>query len=648
MNLHSTKFVCNYIKQITISIIITQQILHCQTFSTNQSNWDTLFNTSITLQNGSKSNFKHVSFSGEEIHAIRKQFDGINEDFNALQDIFSFTYPECNLRIIRSLDVRPKCTISKTKLTNLKNEVENLYSHSSNYNRNLCTQQNLNDTENCNELIKIIQCGFLHFKQGFEIAIKLKNSSIDEIMKWKNAYHSLSDKYIKQSESLKQALSQENQLKLDKLQTDIQNLGKILNIAMERFQTATFNLCVSEIKLGEIQEAIQNFKDLKSISISLIINKCYNFQNVNDELKHFENIINFIKHQPNQSDEKTGYETLYKEMETKNDLKTLKVILLAKNIENSTVKNELTIENICLKVKHIYLNKIQDLWTNAILYNSKDAELINFAKNYHVYFDKILSETLIKAIKSKYNALTDKFENVVRFIKDLPHFHQTAIAYKTFFNELKRQDLLTNNDRIIKFAYHIKKVMNMQVYSNANIEYQSMIEGIKRDLPTSARDLIWDGYACQLENRMSGQYLYADENMSRNNKLRRTILTQDLDNIIQQESLWIFRTDDGGDSFTIMNFYRGEYLYAAADDLNYGKHRRSVFTWKPGDRVPEGSWKIKLRGDYITLQNTYYYNEYLYSFQYRLGGYRNRIYRVLTWGLGEYDLSIESDWKLRC
>ncbi|XP_044727329.1 uncharacterized protein LOC123290982 [Chrysoperla carnea] len=420
----------NYIKEIIISVIIIT-IVPQSTYG--------LISPETYLSNISSSEAKHtfkndVSLTDNEIKTILYQFNKIDDDFKTIQRIFSLQSKESKTRTIRSMQNRLNCTISKDKLTNLKNEIKNILSQSTSESKSIKCTLDETDSNNCNELIKVIQCGIKHFKNS----LNLNKGSINEIVIWQNMYNDLLDKFEKNSNNIEQALSQEHKKELDKLRNDLQDLGKLLNTALESLQTALIELCVSKIKLGNIEEAVKYSKDLKSISISKIINKSYN--DGYKELKHFQKIIQFITLQPKEQN-LNGLETLYNEMKLINDLYSLNVILLASGIQRSPAKNDL--KNLNVKIEN-YSNKIKDLWTNMILNNGGDEQLKNFAKNFPNQFHDHLNDTMQKTLRIT-DAITEKFDNIIKFIEGLTDLEQQSLACLVLFKEMNRQNMLKTN-----------------------------------------------------------------------------------------------------------------------------------------------------------------------------------------------------------
>ncbi|XP_044739555.1 uncharacterized protein LOC123300942 [Chrysoperla carnea] len=552
---------------------------------------------------------------------------------------------ESKLRIARSLNKPSECTISKDSLIDLKNEIDDILANATSSNDKKTCTLDLNDPDNCTEITNVIQCGIQNLKNELVSASSSYSDSIEEIIRWKNAYGNLINKYEDQKEILldknnKQGTNNSNP-QLEKLQTDFLRLDEALNTSFGNLQAIKIDLCVSEILLGKTEEALRHFKELKSISISQIIKQSYNSKNNHDELKNFESIIDFIKLQSTVDNEIIAYETLYKEMDSKKDLNSLKIILLENGIRNSLAKDNLT--SVYSNVD-IYSNKIKDLWVDIILYNRKDTKLESFAKNYSNYFSDILYELVEKAFKEN----TSKFDNIINFIRDLPYLEQNIIGYKSLFEEMQNQDVLNG---ILKLAYFIKKSMEMKIFSDIDENYKIMFINLKSSIPSWARKIIWDGDKCKLKNHRWDQYLYADGNHFYGSNRRHVFTWQNgkPESVMDAESQWKFETRDQGDSFTIKNVGWNEYLYAASNPFAFDKDRRSVFTWGTQESVLQSYWKIIPTDaeNCVSLQNTYH-KEYLYAD----GGIQwdSSRRRVFTWRVGQPEgvMIQESEWNLEC
>ena len=80
------------------------------------------------------------------------------------------------------------------------------------------------------------------------------------------AYEDLYNKYINLIDVVKKSVADAHRQELDKLQTEIHELGNILNIKLEQLKEMTRKICVSEIHSGKIANAIEHYKELNDIS----------------------------------------------------------------------------------------------------------------------------------------------------------------------------------------------------------------------------------------------------------------------------------------------------------------------------------------------------------------------------------------------
>ncbi|XP_044730796.1 uncharacterized protein LOC123293885 isoform X1 [Chrysoperla carnea] len=299
------------VRRKLIAIVI--QLILTQIFVTNgvalpedgSSNLDTV---STTPSNGHENELKKISdnieLSEEESVLILQQFDSI---INGLKSFEEELQP-----VPGTMMARPKCMVTKEKLENLKKEIIDSLKGVSDEDPVKCTLD-LIGSDNCNDLTKMILCGVKQLKSGFSKVSK--SGSIKEITKWRNAYEKLSEKYEKEIDDLKQTLSQEYQLKLDKIQNEFQDLNKKLNIALERLQATRFDFCILAIKTGNIESALDHAKYFNLYLMSQIIKEVYYAEAMKDnEPKAFENIMNFIKKQQSGIENIKLYKVLYHEL----------------------------------------------------------------------------------------------------------------------------------------------------------------------------------------------------------------------------------------------------------------------------------------------------------------------------------------------
>lgn len=106
--------------------------------------------------------------------------------------------------------------------------------------------------------------------------------------------------------------------------------------------------------------------------------------------------------------------------------------------------------------------------------------------------------------------------------------------------------------------------------------------------------LIGDEKNCQIFGVYFGEYLYSADDAPYNNNLRRVFT---LRNGAAPTSDWEIRVTDGAN--TIRSRRHNEYMYAS--DISPGRllaahfnsSRKLVFTWRPGQNVPQDRWTVK-------------------------------------------------------
>jgi hypothetical protein len=134
------------------------------------------------------------------------------------------------------------------------------------------------------------------------------------------------------------------------------------------------------------------------------------------------------------------------------------------------------------------------------------------------------------------------------------------------------------------------------------------------------------GYACKIYNIAQKEYMYAADHDTFDSS-RRQIFTWRPGNYVYQGRWRIIPIGDGTTCY-IWNEYQQEFLYAS-DYATYDDDRRRVFTWRDMDSVKQAVWKLEDAGSKgIRIYNTYQ-SEYLYAADY--GCYDSDRRRVFTW-----------------
>jgi 1-phosphatidylinositol phosphodiesterase len=132
---------------------------------------------------------------------------------------------------------------------------------------------------------------------------------------------------------------------------------------------------------------------------------------------------------------------------------------------------------------------------------------------------------------------------------------------------------------------------------------------------------------CRIYNTHQKEYLYAADYKPFDKDRRRVFTWRPGDPV--KQGYWRLIPIGGGEYY-IYNDYQEEYLYAA-DYKPFDKDRRRVFTWRPGGPVNQGRWKFEQVGNEFWIKNTYQ-SEYLYAADYKPFDKDRR--RVFTWRPG--------------
>ncbi|WP_264377698.1 ankyrin repeat domain-containing protein [Wolbachia endosymbiont (group B) of Philonthus cognatus] len=195
-----------------------------------------------------------------------------------------------------------------------------------------------------------------------------------------------------------------------------------------------------------------------------------------------------------------------------------------------------------------------------------------------------------------------------------------------------------HDNTVLKLAYCIKGVIDK---TNNNVPPD--FEKLKNKLPKSVKNLVFASKVC-ITSVYSNEYLYAAADRLNYDKERRQVFTwvsskkNNPPGSCGGDKQGMWKVQPYGDNLCITSVYSNEYLYAAADRLNYDKERRQVFTWVSskknnppgscgGDK--QGMWKVQPYGDNLCITSVYS-NEYLYAAADRLN-YDKERRRVFTW-----------------
>ncbi|XP_044730800.1 uncharacterized protein LOC123293885 isoform X4 [Chrysoperla carnea] len=448
-------------RKLLITIII--QLILSQIFVTNGAtlpengtNLDTIPKTPLNgIEDGLKKISDDIELSEKETTLILQQFDSI---INGLKTFGT----ELNLPP-GTMSARPKCEVTKAKLENLKKEIVESLKGVSNQDSAKCTLD-LNGSDNCNDLTKMILCGVKQLKNGF---LEAKNSgSIQKITQWRNAYEKLSEKYHKEIDDLKQTLSQEFKLQLDKIQNEFQDLNKKLNIALERLQATRFDFCILAIKANKVELALDHAKYFNLYLMSQIIKEVYYAEAMeNNEPKTFNNIMNFIKNQQSGIENIKLYKVLHHEMLEYSKLETFR-----KKESFFDIKKRLCILKIIAEGQTSAVNYCSDPDLKPF-----ENEIIKSAYDYpNIKDEKTTFENLMNFINKQ--GLNKKPESIKRrdaFFETLSNHMQTMYQQK---------DLESTKIQLCVFAI-VRGKMDEADKHFKDLKSISITEIVKRTIP---------------------------------------------------------------------------------------------------------------------------------------------------------------------
>ncbi|XP_044732168.1 uncharacterized protein LOC123295031 [Chrysoperla carnea] len=605
----------------------------------------------------------YLSLINSDRNRILSQMQTVNE----IIDSFSKTLNKKESRVTRSTVSRPKCSISKVKLENLQKEIQSIISNTTSKSEadRKCT---LNfDDDNCQNLMKTIQCGLGHIKDGYLEAMSNQGSA-KEVAKWKNAFDQLSHKFEKEKDNLIQSLSHEHQLELDKLHKEMQNLGKLLNTALENLEVNTAELCVMEIVQGLITEAVDHFKELRSTTMSVIVKQAYNHHKHSnpDEIDRVINISDFIQRLP-QNGKVEAMQTFYKEMKEKEHLNSIRVLILNYTFGKSAISDS-KITNEILK----FIDPILSSFSDVIAFNRKDSEFNQFLRlkfgNYFNYYSK---KIITNACSKQSPDETKRLKNILENIRNFPYYDQVADGISHLNGYIISHNLLENRNTL-SLIYYINYFKTKLSASNNTKLIENLVEKLGNELdklPKQMVNFIVRPNGCKLRNKAYLQYLYADGRFllwsdigsDRHNVfLWKWQTATDPAGILEPESKWKFETSNNCETFTLKNVQYNEYLYVSNnwDNIGTTNPKREVFTKQQPDDISQAEWEIVPRngGQYFTLKNVFK-NEYFHADSlddgvfmgirfYKDNG-RRRVFTLKT-GVPTGDLWRASLWEIQC
>ncbi|XP_059614093.1 uncharacterized protein LOC132260157 [Phlebotomus argentipes] len=609
-------------------------------------------NHNPTITDISEAN-QRVRISEEDRQEILSKFDKISSDLEDLSTKFSSNIDghsdgKSN-RAIRSLplDESSICEVEQTTLINFRNELQvtlNRVDHTVNDDIN-CP---LNfDSDNCEELIKLVLCAHNHLKNGF-IKATANNAMIGDMTILINALSELEEISTKKFDNLKRSLSQKYEYQLGNLKTDMQNMQKALNKVVDGLKEKTIKSCISEITSGRIESALKDFRDLLALEnnnecLARIIKEAYKYKNPG----YVDNVVKFVYDLPYISKEMLGYKIIYELMRDDEELYNRDVTILDYYIKDAMEKYADRPEHTATlqDLKNNLAKPVEQIiegWAETARNGNDYEQIKDFANQYPATFRSILPQIIEKSYA---NSLSNT-ERILSFIRHLPNIEDDSVAFPSLFEQMKRNNHL-DSYQLLMLAYRVKESMEMPNYNNIDEKYTDIFRNLKYSFPSAVRNLIWDGHRCEIKNYSWNQYLYAASEYFAFNSDRRRIFTWRPGTAVIQGD-WNFEPHDNARLFKIKNDHYDEYLYVANADHDYDHLCRRVFTWRPKNIVNTGYWRLEPtdNGQYFRLVNDHY-DDPLYV---PGNAYDSERFKVFAWKVDVLWETVvhQSKWSIIC
>jgi hypothetical protein len=563
---------------------------------------------------------------------------------NSAQSLTNISFgEETHIRKIRSpsFGTRQQCTVSRDKLRNLKNEINNALKNAAGTSSSEigCTSDSTN-SDNCVELLKSIQCGVNQMNVGYILAVAKKASS-DEVLKWKNMYEQLSEKYERETDNLNKSLSQEYQRDLSGLKTQLQNLKSDLKKSQDDVKIKTRGFCISEIDSGKIDSAISLYKSLDDsdkAKLSEIIKAVYIGYGKLDQVV---NIVNFIRKLPYCEQYDVAYPVLIELHKSNDQFYSPKTLYIIWAMEDSGCASKGFFKS--LKIRELKADLITSLASN--IRNNNYQQIVEFAKNY----GSAIRDNVAELVKEAYANSLSNAETLLKFMRDLNWISSEIAGLNSLFDQMQRNGH-KKSYQLLMLAYRTKKLMEMPDYPNVDQEYKDMAENLKWKLPQNVLNLIWFGTFCTIKNKHHNEYLYAEGDSYKFGDYRQVLSWMPKNypgpNLGAD---WDFVPYNNGEKFYIKNsHYNNEYMISKTSNT-YDTERRRIYTtygtWQ------QSAYRIEpvINGHYFRIYNIHH-GEYLYADGHWWHSRDSPRRNVFTWRGGAMgsDHLEECKWKINC
>ncbi|XP_046406135.1 uncharacterized protein LOC124171035 [Ischnura elegans] len=546
-------------------------------------------------------------------------------------------------RIVRSLPIEESimCEIEQVTLINLRNELEATLEQLNEGGSNNC-QLNF-DSDKCEELIKLVQCGYSHLRDGFIAA----RENMSEVVLMGKSIAEFKEKYMRLLDDKIKFHSQEYNQKIVKFKTEVQELQNLLNTSISLLKEQRIKSCISEIGSGKIESAIQDFNSLNDDSVlAKIIRSVYGEY---ETLSQIDNIVNFIKQLPSCVQHNIAYTVLLDEMRKKDHLSSPNVLIVAHAAKS------------CMGETFMkpYVRGVIDAWAHKVRINKDNAYIIDFDRKHWDEFRANLPDLIDKAYVNELSNV----ENVIMFVRQLPYIEDGIIGYSSLFNKMRSNGHVGSYQTLI-LANIIKEYMEMTNYPNVKQYYKDMFNTLRSNLPNSVKGLIWSSRnGCKIYNPYYGEYLsvykpppplhlylnpvaslavasWAIYSLS---SAKYKIRTRDLVPTDNDDFHWELDMLEKGKYFKIKNIHHDFFLLSS--DEKYNSERRHLGYGTCGHCV-DTKWRLEPEGDNFLIRSLSHDN-YLYA-DYNKGNNGKRF--VFGWSSNSIPDSVKKErrWRIVC
>lgn len=310
-------------------------------------------------------------------------------------------------------------------------------------------------TTSCQQALHEIQDLAHKLSEDFEKLVSSDNQiSIDEYNKLKATCENDKKRLEQQIEDVKRTVTQETQLKFNRIESQMQELNKQLVTALNKLEKERKShkdtkilLCVHEIWTNRIISAVKHFDELNDESqIDFIIRSAYD-----GNATHAMNILKFVRNLDTIDLQGKAYEVLYNEMQVNDDLGGLSIWVFQYRVNEAMKTHKYASSCRTTKTRFETLKRLLEKAANGIVNTTttdKTAKiqlciyeiLAGRISSAQQHFYELKDDSQIGfIIRAAYDRDGKNAENVLKF--SMGYYGATATAFEIVFNEMR-----ANND----------------------------------------------------------------------------------------------------------------------------------------------------------------------------------------------------------